>query len=133
MKQAVVVLLAIIAAGVGYLAYSDYRKKQVVEEVVEAMSNPDAYAAKKWSNMAELTCDYGFADVTTRTAPAGTIPERFSCRAKTGTWVIAERECTESERELWHGDAGVRTGRPTKVGEIYKPAYVLCWEVVAKN
>ena len=40
MKTLAIVLLLIIAAGVGYLAYSEYQKRQFVAEVAERIVNP---------------------------------------------------------------------------------------------
>jgi len=132
-KAVIIVLLAVIAVGVGYLAYSKYREKQDMTDAIEALANPDAYAARRFSDMAKLKCQYGFGDVSTRTAPAGLVPVRFLCRADTGAWSIAERECTEAERELPPGGSGLGKGSPRRIGEVYKPAYVLCWEVLAKE
>jgi hypothetical protein len=132
-KNIVVTLLAVIAAGVGYLAYSKYRERQMITQVAEAIADPDAYLVKTWSKRAALRCDYGVYGVITRQAPAGAVPVRFLCRAATGGWVIAERECTEAERELSPGRRGLATGAPQRVGDVYKPLHVVCWEVVAKE
>lgn len=129
-----VVVLAVIAAAVGYLAYSKYREKQFATEVAQAISDPDAHVVKEWARAARLECPNGVRDVATvPSVDAGPMPVRFTCNADTGSWVIAMRHCTQDEIILPSFADELAKGTPTKIGDVYKPVSVICWEVVAKN
>lgn len=133
MKNAVVILLILIAAGVAYLAYSKYQEREMAVRLTEAIADPGAYVVKTWSKRAKLECDYGVSDVVTRQAPGGTIPVSFACKATTGTWKLAERRCTEAENAPSSGSDVLAHGSPQNVGDVYRPLYSLCWEVVEKQ
>jgi hypothetical protein len=132
-KTAVILLLTLIAAGVGYLAYTNYQEREMATQLAEAIADPDAYLVRSWSKRAKLECDVGVSDVVTRQARAGAIPVSFTCRASTGIWKIAERGCTHAESDLVSGSAQFATGLPRKVGDVYRPLHVLCWDVVEKQ
>jgi hypothetical protein len=132
-KTTVVLLLGLIAVGVGYLAYTKYQKREMAAQLAEAIADPNAYLVRSWSKRAKLECDIGVSDVITRQAPAGTIPVSFTCKASTGIWKIAERSCSESERNEVSGSAQFATGAPRKIGDVYRPLHVLCWDVVEKQ
>lgn len=133
MKGAIVILLILIAAGVGYLAYTKYQERETAARLVEAIADPDAYVAKSWSKRANLECDFGFSDVVTRQAPAGTVPVSFTCSASTGSWKIAERMCTDAESKLVSGSEQFATGPPQRVGDVYRPFTVVCWDVAEQQ
>ena len=133
MKGAIFLLLVLIAAGVGYLAYSKYQERKMAAHLAEAIADPDAHLVKSWSKRANLECDFGFSDVVARQAPSGTVPVSFTCRASTGTWKIAERSCTDRESSLVSGSDQLATGPPQRVGDVYRPFHVLCWDVVEKQ
>ena len=126
MKPITTLLLFIIAAGVGYLAFSEYQKRQALADMAERMSDPKGWLAKEWSKLAKLKCDL-FLDVETETARSGERPTSFTCYSqKTGFWSVTERKCLgETTR--------VATGHPREDGQVFKPYHVICWDVASKT
>lgn len=120
-------ILLVIGASVAYLAYSEYEKRQMLSEVAEVVADPKVYAVKTWAKRAKLDCDL-FTEVQVReSVGAGLIPMKFTCRASTGFWTIENRECTDAEKQYSPTSEKVSIGRPARDGQLYKPAYLMCW------
>lgn len=128
MKGIAIALLSIIAIGVGYLAYSEYQRRQALADFAHRVSDPDGWLAKEWAERAKLKCD-GFYDVETVTAASGQIrPMAFTCYSeRTGFWTVTERFCDDSE---WID----RTTAiyPNESNLVFQPMAVLCWDLETK-
>ena len=133
MKGLIVVLLILIASGVGYLAYSKYQERQLATGLAEEFVNPGAYVVNTWAKRAELECAYGVADIITRQAPGGTIPVSFVCKASNGSWLLQERRCSEAQSSAKPGSEGLARGEPKNLGDVFRPLYSMCWEVAEKR
>src|SRR4249919_271959 len=121
MKTIVVILLLVIAGGVGYLVYAKHQERQMVQRFADEMANPGSTVVASWSERAELECKYGVREITTRQAPGGTIPVTFTCVATSGTWVLEESPCAEEQKSARPGMQGIAKGPPTKVGDTFRP------------
>jgi len=116
------VLLLIVAVGVSYVAYSEYQKRQLVDNVAEYVKDPAVYRAKLASETARLECDT-ISDVTlVKNKDGSERPARFRCASNHETFLIEERICAD-------GDYSKRASGAPKLGKVYMPLHVLCWDV----
>lgn len=125
----IVGLLAIIALAVGYLAISDYHDRQRMQEVAEAISDPDGYAAEQWAEQANMDC-WLYSDVVTATTNGGVLrPMEFTCMTdRAGNyrkWRVRDRPCVSDEVDLWPAASGA----PSSDKDLFKPYYSICWSV----
>jgi len=132
-KSLIVLLLVIIAAGVGYLAFTKYQERERAQAFAEELTHPGMRTLKSLARLAKLECVNGFDIVETRRAPGGTVASKFACLASTGAWTLVERECTEREKNPRTEFDQVQTGAPTMTGDIFKPLPSICWDVTAKQ
>jgi hypothetical protein len=116
------VLLLIIAVGVAYLAYSEYSKRRLVEQAIEYASDPVVYRAKIAAETAQLECDKIFDVMTAENADGSVRPARFRCKSGLETFLIEERICPD-------GNYDERASGAPKLGSVYMPLHVLCWDV----
>lgn len=123
MKALVIILLAVIAAGVGYLAYNDYRQQKAVEDFAARIADPDGYVARKWADEANLECTE-IRDVIAVDTPAGVKrPTEFTCyHSDTGSWRISDRACGDNEPVYANGP-------PRSEDQVYSPLFAICWDV----
>ncbi len=128
MKGLITLLLVIIAAGVGYLAFSEYQKRQIVVAVVEELSNPYAKLAGRWTNLAYMRCDE-ISDVEiVEESALGQIPCKFECQvSQTESWLVTQlsyEECSELPRT---DSESLRY--PSEDGEVFHGSRIVCWTV----
>jgi hypothetical protein len=133
LKSIVVILLVIIAAGVGYLAYTKYQERERAQELAEERAHPGMRTLKSLARLAKLECANGFDIVETRQAPAGAVPSKFTCLASTGTWMLVERECREREKNPRTEFDKLQTGAPTMTGDVFHPLPSICWQVTEQR
>lgn len=120
MKTAIVVLLTLIAAGVGYLALVEHRQHREAADVRDYLADPKAFVAKKWAEAAGVRCD-ATADIESFDTPSGIPrPVVFSCVNGAETLVIHDVKCPQGDDS--------RAGERTREG-YYKPLSAICWDV----
>ena len=132
MKGLITILLVIIAAGVGYLAFSEYQKRQVVQAVVEEISNPYAKLTSKWTNLADMKCN-SISDVQiVDESVIGRVPKSFMCQAsQTESWLVTQlpyEECAELPRVTLSS-----AKYPDQDGEVFHASNIVCWSVNRSN
>lgn len=133
MKGLVVILLVIIAAGVGYLVYTKHQERERAQEFAEELAQPGMRTLKSLARLAKLECANGFDILETRQAPAGTVASKFTCLASTGAWTLVERECSEREKNPRTEFDQLQTGAPTMTGDVFHPLPSICWHVTEQR
>lgn len=125
MKGWAIALLVVIAAGVAYLAWSEYDRRREAADVAERISDPKGYQAKYWARSAGLDCEVA-TDVETVVTVSGVLrPMKFTCWPERGAALVVEDVgCTPEAMNT-------STGERTPEG-FYKPLAAICWKAAPR-
>ena len=125
MKGLITILLIVIAAGVGYLAFSEYQKREVAREIAYELKYPGVRLTKKWIGLASLKCESIYDPQIENDPDLGRIPQSFQCLTNTGVWLMTQlpyEQCNELTRRSLDN-----AKYPEKDGEIFHASGIICW------